>query len=65
MRLIFYAVSDGCGTLLDQRNSSPVIHMAWSTTASFRATATLARLKPLRFAMRKPQAFSDDGCDTQ
>jgi hypothetical protein len=31
--------------------------MAWSTTANLWATATLARLKPLRFATRKPHAF--------
>lgn len=38
--LVFYAAS-GCGGLADQRNSSPEVHIAWNTTASFRATATL------------------------
>ena len=47
-----YAAS-GCGMLADQRNSSPELHIAWSTTASLRATATLARPKPLRLAIRR------------
>ena len=43
-----------------QRNSVPSRHMPSSTTASLRATATLARRMPERFAIAMPQAFSDD-----
>jgi len=45
---------------LRQRNSVPLRHMPSSTTASFRATATLARRMPERLAIAMPQAFSED-----
>jgi hypothetical protein len=41
-----------------QRNSVFVFHIAWSITASLRATATRAFLNPQRFASRRPHAFS-------
>ena len=43
-----------------QRNSVPSRHMPSSTTASLRATATLARRMPERFAMAMAHAFSED-----
>ena len=43
--------------LLLQRNSVLVFHMAWRMTASLRATATRAFLKPELLASRKPQAL--------
>src|SRR3954447_11697890 len=41
-----------------QRNPVFVFHIAWSITASLRATATRAFLNPQRFASRRPHAFS-------
>jgi hypothetical protein len=35
-----------------------VFHIAWSITASLRATPTRAFLNPQRFASRRPHAFS-------
>jgi len=45
---------------LPQRNPVPLRHMPSSTTATFRATATLARRMPERLAIAMPQAFSED-----
>ena len=41
-----------------QRKPVFVFHIAWSITASLRATATRAFLNPQRFASRRPHAFS-------
>ena len=43
-----------------QRNAVLSAHMRCSTTASLRATATLAFFCPTRLASRTPQAFSAD-----
>ena len=43
-----------------QRNSPPSAHMRCMITASWRATATIARRRPRRLAMAIPQAFSAD-----
>jgi hypothetical protein len=43
-----------------QRKGVPVFHIAWRMTASLRATATRAFLKPTLLACRRPQAFSDE-----
>lgn len=48
------AASDPC------RNSVPSAHMRCRTTASLRATATMARRRPLAFISRMPQAFRLD-----
>lgn len=48
------AASDPC------RNSVPSAHMRCRTTASLRATATMARRRPLVFISRMPQAFRLD-----
>ncbi len=37
------------------------VHMAWSTTASLRATATSARLRPFLRASRAPKLRRDEG----
>jgi hypothetical protein len=42
------------------RKSEPSAHMRWSTTAILRATATIARRRPLVFISRTPQAFRLD-----
>src|SRR5262245_4948616 len=44
----------------DQLNSVPSIHIRCRMMASFRATATRALLRLLRFAMRMPQALRAD-----
>jgi hypothetical protein len=44
----------------DQLNSVPLIHIRCRMVASFRATATRALLRLLRFAMRMPQALRAD-----
>src|SRR5262245_7068804 len=44
----------------DHLKSVPSTHIRCRTTASFRATATLALRSPLRFASRMPQALSVD-----
>lgn len=41
-------------------NGVASIHIRWRMTASLRAMATRARLRPLVLASRMPQAFSDD-----
>ena len=47
-----------------ESNAAPARHMACSTTAILRATATAARLKPSRFLsarpQRRPEAFLRD-----
>src|ERR1700735_2956703 len=50
---------------LDQLNSVPSIHIRCRTTASFRATATLALRSPVRFATLMPQALSADHLATR
>ena len=45
----FYAAA------LPASKGRPLRHMAWSTTTSLRATATLARLKPMRSRSAVPQ----------
>ncbi len=42
------------------RKSEPSTHIRWSTTAILRATATMARRRPLVFISRTPQAFRLD-----
>lgn len=42
------------------RNSVPSTHMRCRTTAILRATATMARRRPLVFISRMPQAFRLD-----
>src|SRR5215470_18047497 len=49
----------------DQLNSVPSIHMRCRIVASFRATATRALLRLLRFAMRMPQALRADHLATR
>src|SRR5262245_24893157 len=49
----------------DQLNSVPSIHIRCRITASFRATATRALLRLLRFAMRMPQALRADHFPTR
>lgn len=43
-----------------RRKSEPSTHMRWSTTAILRATATIARRRPLIFISRTPQALRLD-----
>ena len=43
-----------------RRKSEPSIHMRCRTTAILRATATIARRRPLVFISRTPQAFRLD-----
>lgn len=54
-----------CASLADQRNSLPSRSILWRITASFRATATVAFLVPIRLASRVPQAFSADQRETR
>lgn len=51
------AVLDHAAASDSNRNSVPSIHMRWSTTAILRATATMARRRPLVFISRTPHAF--------
>src|SRR3954471_2536239 len=55
----YYAVAAAVSSR-HQRNSLPSAHMRCRITASLRATATVARRKPRRFAIAVPQAFSAD-----
>ncbi len=48
-----------------QSNSVPLFQSACRSTASLRATATLARFSPTRSASRVPHAFSADGRGTR
>ena len=50
---------------LKHLNSVPSIHIRCRTTASFRATATLALRSPVRFATLMPQALSADHLATR
>ena len=43
-----------------RRKSEPSTHIRWSTTAILRATATIARRRPLVFIKRTPQALRLD-----
>lgn len=43
----------------------PLRHIAWSTTASLRATATAACLKPMRFTRSRPHVFKAESCRTR
>ncbi len=52
-------------SLADQRNSLPSRSILWRITESFRATATVAFLVPVRLASRVPQAFSADQRETR
>ena len=54
-----------CASLADQRNSLPSRSILWRITESFRATATVAFLVPVRLASRVPQAFSADQRETR
>src|SRR5262245_45307820 len=47
-----------CAALLLQRNVVPSIHIRCRMTASLRATATFARLRPRRLATSSPQRLS-------
>ena len=51
------ATSNHAATSDPNRNSVPSIHMRWSKTAILRATATMARRRPLVFISRTPHAF--------
>ena len=51
--LLFFLVH--AGTSLSASNGCPLRHMACSTTASLRATATFARLNPMRSRSLRPQ----------
>src|ERR671933_1126724 len=44
-----------------RRNSVPVFHIACSTTASLRATATRAFLRPPALGSRRPQSLRAQG----
>src|SRR5215475_15931904 len=52
-------------SFFDQLNSVPSTHMRCRTTASLRATATVAFRSPLRLASLMPQAFSADHFGTR
>ena len=54
-----------CASLADQRNSLPSRSILCRIVESFRATATVAFLVPIRFASRVPQAFSADQRETR
>jgi hypothetical protein len=54
------SVVDHAVCSLPQTNSVPSVQMQCRTIASFRATATLAFLAPIRFRRRMPQALSAD-----
>ena len=45
-------------SVLVQRNVEPSIHIRCKMTASLRATATFARLRPRRLATSNPQRLS-------
>ena len=59
------ACASGCSLAVDQVNSVPSTHMRCMTTASLRATATLALRRPLRLTSFMPQAFSADHFGTR
>ena len=50
----------GYTAALSHWNSVPSVQMQWSMMASFRATATLAFLCPIRFVSLLPQILSGD-----
>ena len=52
--------STGGAAAAEKRNSEPSSYMRCMMTASFRATATTARLCPRLADTRTPQAFSVD-----